>query len=105
MNRIKTRQKSFYTGVDTPLPMFLPNRSKRNISGDFGQSNHIKRYRPEEASLDLDHFFFLSMKNRLKELMKVSLNKKKANETVGGLKNCLLQAQKLPTGKHNLNYY
>ncbi|KAL4210911.1 hypothetical protein AB4K20DRAFT_1902980 [Rhizopus microsporus] len=30
MNRIKTRQKSFYTGVDTPPPMFLPNRSKRN---------------------------------------------------------------------------
>ena len=77
MNRIKTRQKSFYTGVDTPLPMFLPNRSKRNISGDFGQSNHIKRYRHEETFPDLDHFFFLSMKNKLKELMKASLKKKK----------------------------
>ncbi|CAO3658897.1 unnamed protein product [Rhizopus microsporus] len=54
MNRIKTRQKSFYTGVDTPPPMFLPNRSKRSTSDDFGQSNHIKRNRHEEAPPDID---------------------------------------------------
>lgn len=58
MNRIKTRQKSLYTGVDTPPPMFLPNRSKRNTPDDFGQSSHIKRNRHEEASSDLDQFFF-----------------------------------------------
>lgn len=82
MNRIKTRQKSLYTGVDTPPPMFLPNRSKRNTPDDFGQSSHIKRNRHEEASSDLDQFFFffLSMKNRLKELMKASLNKKKKKQ-------------------------
>ncbi|CEG79131.1 hypothetical protein RMATCC62417_13632 [Rhizopus microsporus] len=100
MSRIKTRQKSFYTDVDTPPPIFLPNRSKRNAPDDFGQSSQIKRYRYEEASSDLDQFFFLSMRNRLKELPKTSLNKKKkkANGTVDELKNCLLQAKKLPTG-------
>jgi hypothetical protein len=47
------------------------------------------------------------MRNRLKELLKASLNKKKkkANETVDELKSCLLQAKRLPTGKHNLNYF
>jgi hypothetical protein len=53
MSRIKTRQKSFYTGVDAPPPMFLSNRSKRNAPDDFGQSSHIERYRYEEASPDL----------------------------------------------------
>ncbi|CEG75073.1 hypothetical protein RMATCC62417_10179 [Rhizopus microsporus] len=40
------------------------------------------------------------MRNRLKKFMKTSLNKKKkkANETVDELKDCLLQAKKFPTG-------
>ena len=66
MNRIKTWQKSFYTGVDTPPPMFLLNRSKRNTPDDFDQSSHIKRNRHKEASPDLDQFFFFCLEEQIK---------------------------------------
>lgn len=103
MRRKKTPQKSSYDGVDTPQPVYAPEKSKRDAPEESDQNNSYKRQRYEEPPKDvLEPFFILSMKNRLKALIGSVFRKKKSTENdLIDLKTRLSNSNKLPTGKNN----
>ncbi|KAG1198606.1 hypothetical protein G6F35_012617 [Rhizopus arrhizus] len=102
MNRTKAKQSSRFVGTSTlpPRRKYHPN-SKRPRSPSPGEgTSDNKRKRVQFSDTELDTFFFLSMKKKLKESIRtvVRKNNKKMNEQLAALKQKLSTTKKLPSG-------
>ncbi|KAG0792082.1 hypothetical protein G6F29_004106 [Rhizopus arrhizus] len=98
----KAKQSSRFVGTSTlpPRRKYHPN-SKRPRSPSPGEgTSDNKRKRVQFSDTELDTFFFLSMKKKLKESIRtvVRKNNKKMNEQLAALKQKLSTTKKLPSG-------